>query len=555
MTVDDSKKFGYSVSDDEDYKNLKAWQYDSDALIQHSMRLGGIYEGILEAVQNALDSPDDRFEDYLRIDITIPFVNMPEYGEFIARVQDTGGSITKDFDGQIAGYIDFVRAISPKKEHRWGFGMGQYFNVGQKFVIVSMDDELIYRIPSVLNERGSPANGKYTVKSISESEKEKHGIYNKGTIITWTKPWGNATEINLMKLANKIRETFGWRMLEQQRTEIFINGVKLALPDILQGKEVGFICKLNPHEIKTPKGMIRVNPVVVGFIEKNSKGTGHLEVYAGGGYYYRKYKFAHKRFSGAISINEMTLDVSRTKVDDESMWLDLEQHIIEYTKHFPDIPLDDTVSEKQQKSMSEVLNKVLKRFNIPKLQILKLELEKKKRREVTGIVVDVGPIKGYPKSKEKDQTEIPLCDLCGHRQVKNTKGKRKGCECDCHIPRPKGPNEEHGVVILDENGISVMVEDAQDNQKDRSGIKLRLLPDPPESNPPLLELGSQGNLDIYEYNPLFKRLDLVKHTENIFPYLAHAIIDLEHPDAATEKSPGEYRKMIQDYTIGMLDDM
>jgi hypothetical protein len=540
-----------STNTDPDYQDLKVWQYDQDALIKQSINLGGPYEGILEAVQNALDSPMDRFHDYNRIDITIPQVDMPDYGKFIARVSDTGGSITKDFEGQIAGYISFIRAISPKKEHRFGVGMGQYFNVAPKFVMTSMDDALIYRIPNVLTSSGRPATGNWTQTVISPKSKEKYNIFSKGTVIEW---YGKTSELSPTKVGHLIQKTFGWRMLEQERTDVFINGMKLALPDSLKDKHVKFICKLNQHEVLTPKGMIKVNPVVVGFIYKNNKGTGHLEVYAGGGYYFKREKFAHKRFDGAIYIQEMPFDTSRHTITHESMWLDLERHIKEETKHFPDIPEDDSVTEKQHKSMSDVINRVLKRFNIPKLQILKFESDKKKRIEEKGTPIEDGILVGYQKHISQKPV-VQLCDLCGHYMVKNTRGKRKGCTCDCHIPRPKGPDKEHGTVIL-EGEIPVMIEeDNIQNRKERSELQVRLVKDSIGSNPPFLELLPDGYLDIHTGNPLFTRLDIVKHVENIFPFLANIVVDLEHPDAFTEQSPPEYRKLIEDYTIQMLDDV
>lgn len=374
------------VLTDNDYKCGKPWKYDEKSLVKRTIGLGGPYEGLLEGMQNAFDSPIDRLKDKLRIDVTIPLPDMAGYGRLIARIKDTGGSVTKDFGGRIQGYIDLIRAISPKDEHRFGIGMGQYFNISQTVVITSMDDKYIYRIPHFLNSEGLPETGDWTFDTISEETMEKYHIYAKGTMVEWFDPYGNVPVLSPVKLGHMIKKTFGWKMLEQENTEIFINGDKLEVPEELKGKKIRFICKLKRQEVVKPNGkVIKVDPVVMGCIEANSKGTGNLEIYADGGYYFNKEKFGHKRFGGFACIDAMPLDTSRHVVIHEAMWIDFYEHIIEETKHFPDVPTDDTVSEKQKKSLSDMVNKVIKQFNIPKLQIKKLEEQKKKRKEVLEI--------------------------------------------------------------------------------------------------------------------------------------------------------------------------
>lgn len=553
-----------SILTDEDYKSAKVWNFNQTSIARNLREQGGIYEGLLEGTQNGIDAPENPETDYNRIDITIPLLGDRDYKTVVASIRDIGGSVTKDTNGDILEFINQEKAISPKAikkgVRRYGEGMVQYGAVSSTQLLISQDREYIYRIPILLNNDGRPAYGKWSFHKITPETQAKYNIFHMGTLLLFLDPYEDMVDLDPMKLGRMIRQTFGWRLLLQPNTEIWINEtIKIDLPDYLKDKKVGFICRLKKAEITESNGQRRkVNPEVTGFIFGDPKGKGTLHVHAGG-YYIGEMKFADKRFSGAINIDEMPTDPSRRIMIHEGMKQDLENHIIEQTKHFPDIPMDnEEIGEKKHRSMTDLLNKILEQFNIPKLQIESYEAEKRKRIETFGDP-NADEFPGYRKPKERSTEEKPeeleMCDLCGHLK-KKSKRIRKKCDCKCHLPREKGPDKEVATAGTD-GDISIMVEEQEiEKTRKRSELALNFNPNA-EPEDKFVELRS-GYVGVNMNNPLFnplvvKEKNITKAIQNLLPFIASEIMDLKHPDALSTMPLDVFRKTQEEYTIKMME--
>jgi len=556
MTTEPRKS---SVLTDNDYRLAKTWTFNQASIARNIKNQGGIYEGLLEAVQNGIDSPLDPDNDYNRIDITVPLLGDKDYGVLVASVRDLGGSVTKDYGGSITKFINSEKAISPKSRkgiHRFGEGMIRFPSVSATQLIISQDKEYIYRIPILLDRDGIPAYGDWSFHKITPETQAEFNIFHMGTLVSFFDPYENMIDIDTMKLGKTIRQTFGWRLLLQPKTEIWINNIiKVDLPEYLRGRKPAFMCRLKRTKVTDSNGEQRVvDPEVTGFVFYDKDGRGVLHVHAGG-YYIGEVKYADKRFSGAINIDEMPTDTSRRVMIHESMKQDLEQHILEITKHFPDIPTGkEELGEKRHKSLTEIINKILDQFNIPKLQIENYEAEKRKRIEILGDPnADERP--GYRKpNPNPTPTVLKICDLCGHLNKKSRK-MRKKCSCECHIPRDRKPNEH--VSTVGENGnIPVLVEE-EDITKIKKHSQLDVKPTEGKPYERFIEIRT-GYVSINTKNPLFiplvlKEKNMNKAVKNIIYFLAGEMMDLKHPNALTEMTLAEFRKTEEDYVMKMID--
>lgn len=543
-----------SVLTDDDYRAQKTWTYNAENLARQTVNLGGPYQGILEAVQNALDSPKDPERDYNKIEITIPMLGDSEYKRVVARIRDLGESVTKLHNGNISGYINAEKAVSLKGNDRFGLGQSQYINVSPTILQISQDDNLIYKIPIFKNKDGLPTWGNYIVKPITAEYQKKYNIFHKGTVLEWYDPYENMPDLNPFKVGKEIQKTFGWKMMKYKNTEIYINDQRLEIHEDLRDHEIRWICNLEAQIVEYPNGKTeKVSPKVEGFIYYDKKGRGMLRTHAGGGYYIDNIRYAEKRFSGAINIIGMPIDVARRMMTHEAMKLDLEKHILELTKSYPDIPKEgEDITTKQEKGISNYLNKVLSPFNLPKKLIEKLEIERKKRIEEQGDPTG-DDYNGYPKPKPKDNY-VGECQLCGHFRIKNLNGVRAGCKCKCHIPRPKAIDKKK--KRAGENGDTTILREIEERNDKNKPKSLEIIPLRGRSEEdPLLELTSSGQLGYNPKNPLFKfyEMDNSKNYKAWHPHLTSLMMDFEYPQGMLEMGIQEFRKLEQQIEIKIME--
>ncbi len=551
MTTEQRKS---SVLTDDDYRVAKVWRFNPGAVARLVRDQGGIYEGILEAVQNAFDSPFDKYQDENPIIIKIPLLGDKEYRTLVASVHDFGAGITRDTEGQIQKFLNREKGLSPKPPEkgvrRFGIGMAQFPAVSATQIIFSRDREFIYRIPILQTDDG-PAYGDWTFHKITRDNEIKFNMFACGTRVEFVDPHENMIDIEPMKLAKMIRQTFGWRLMLQPKTTVTINEIiKVDLPEYLRDLKPRFICRLNRARIADPNGRIKVvDPEVTGEIYADQKGRGMIHVHAGG-YYIGEMKFADKRCSGAINIDEMPTDPSRRLMINESMKQDLEKHIVNEMKHFPDLPTDnDRFDEKKRQSMSELINKSLSQFNLPKLFKDQYKEQKRKRIEALGDPNTEGK-PGYPKPENKPPQELETCELCNHLKTKS-KRMRKKCDCPCHIPRKKGPDTKIGTASS-EGQISIMVEENDLlNEQISSQLQFKSVREEGER---LVRISS-GVIRVNELHPIFDTVFKDKASKgfrNMAHFLAGEVMDIIHPNALADMTLEEFRNTQERITTKII---
>lgn len=556
MTAQEPKKSNYIT--DEDRKVAKPWKYDQASVAKMVKEEGGIYEGILEAVQNAIDSPEDPDNDINRIDILIPTKADEQYDEVVAIVRDQGGSITKDYGGDIEKFLNATKAISPKPRRkgfkRFGQGMGQYSAVSQDQIIDSFDTKknVIYRIPIVQLPDGQLGYGHWIFEVATPEVQAKYELTQSGSDILFVNPYPDMPRPDPMLLARKIRDTFGWRLMLQPNTDLWINhGIHIDLPDWLKDKQPRFIRRLKRQKVDGKN----VDAEVTGVIYYDPKGKGILQVHAGGYYIGPFDTETNKRFSGAVNIDEMPTDRSRRVMIHEAMRLDFKEQMKEETKHYPDMPspTDEGLSEKNKKILTEGLNRMLEPFNLPKIFIENYKEQKRKREEQmrnpNGKTEN-----GYRKPEEKEPQELEMCELCDHLK-KKSKEMRAKCSCKCHETRPKGPDKEKKKVgdVGDTVCLTETI-DPEDLQK-RHEIKINFSDDPSPDRFVILRTGYvQVETKHDLFNPLVRddKKDMMKVLQNLAPFLATQIMDLKFPTALTDKTLAEFRKLEEDFITQMV---
>jgi len=562
MTTEPRKS---SILTDDDYKMAKTWKINQASVARYFRDQGGIYEGILEAVQNAIDSPHNVEIDFNRIDIKIPCIGDSDFKRLVFSVRDMGGSVTKDTNGDIQRFINAEKAISPKEQQvsrlRFGVGMYQFGAVCESQVIISQDKQFIYRIPILYDKDGMPAYGAWSIHTITKENQVKFNIFHEGTLIEGYDPFADAIDIEPMKLARRVQETFGWALMLQPKTDLWINEViHVDLPPYLKGHQAKFIARLKRTKITLPNGQrMVVDPEVTGFIHADSKGRGTLQVHCNR-YYVDEIKFADKRFSGAINIDGMPTDPARRIMKDEKMRIDLEEHIRNLTKHFPDIVSDSSeIGEKKARSIEEELNKRLEQFDLIKAQILQYETQKKNRIEAQGdLHGDAVP--GYRKQITEplsyEQRPELECPICHHKMIKSKKWMKR-CPCECHIRKPQGEPKERGRCGPD-GTTPVMIEDQKiENLKTKASLNM-VLDDKADPTTKLVTI-ADGVVNVATMNPLFKRYIHTKKSigseeflDNMAPFLATEIMTIKRPAAFTELSTTEFWQLHQSCLMAIL---
>src|ERR1041385_61088 len=225
-----------SVLTDEDLSVHKAWKLDTGGIFKNLQNLGeDVYDHILEAVQNAIDSARHPLTDPNTVSIIIP----PRDDSRILRVEDWGEGLTKKHD-RIEDFMEEAKGHSTKSyaagdTGQFGIGMTQYGGISYTAIFRSQDTEMVYYLPSRLNEDGVPEWLKHRQKPISSKWQDEFGIHHKGTIVDFYDPKEDGELIESKKLSMRIRESFGMRMIENKKLIIMVNNTMLDPPPFLKG--------------------------------------------------------------------------------------------------------------------------------------------------------------------------------------------------------------------------------------------------------------------------------------------------------------------------------
>lgn len=547
---------------DKDYEKLIAWELDNRNTINRLIEQGDKYDGIIEALQNAVDSPNDPYNDKNDIHVTIPCLGDAEYGELILRVVDQGASLLKEYK-TIHDFVYAKKSISPKGDldiGQNGQGMAQYQKISLTQRMTTRTDEMMYRffiVPSENEESRISYTTPIDHPILPQYEKE-FDMYEGGTMVEWFDAYEDASDIDVRKVVNKARETFGWRLMVASETRIIINRIPIEIPEYLAGheKDVKFFGRLGVRTITRDGIPKKVNPEVKGFIvEDKKKGSGKIVIHVKG------YRICEIESgidkAGTMYINcdqlHYILTPTRMGFTDDSFIEALKAFCRKEMRILPDIQDDTQKSErKEAKSLKEILSKGLGSYLERFMKHQKIQGIAKTKQQA---MIDPNGNDSAGYATATGTTLEPLeCELCHHKMYKSKKWMKK-CDCKCHIRKPLGPPVDTGTV--GENGTVDGRIEQTDDQEISKGFSVKFRD---KEGFPFMEVFTETRtLWICKKDRLYdfciRGVSPKLSAERTAPYMAEVAYNLEHPKAWQEEDYHTFMSNLHNYTLDILESL
>jgi hypothetical protein len=547
---------------DKDYINPIPWKLNNAGTFNRLIEQGDRYDGIIEGVQNPVDSPNDPYKDENEIRITIPLIDMPEYGELVMRIVDHGASLLKEY-AKIGDFINAEKSVSLKGEldiGQNGQGMAQYQKISMTQRITTRCDKtgMMYRffiIPSTNPEfrimYTVPEDGPIYLKE------DEWNLHHEGTMVEWFDKYEGSADIDVRKAINKIREIFGWRMMEVPNMKILVNDENVELPEYLEGRPRGrapFLGRLGNRMVSRDNIPHLVNPEVRGFaVVDKQKGRGMIVVHAKG------YKVAeiHSGLNkaGTLFINcdqlAWILTANRKGFNDDKFIEDLKVHCRLWMKDIPDMKDDTIKSErKEYKSVQEITSKILTPYIEKYAKHLRIGAQKNKKESML-VNPEGKDSAGYPTYPPKPPQVLKTCAICGHKMIKSDE-MREECKCKCHkANKPPVNTNVTGTENVSHDGKA----EGKDNKNTNKGFSTVYV----NTGPFMNFIKEIRCLNINKLDKLYKFcIKNVSHklqSERLAPYLAEIVMELEHPNAFIEDPYEKYIEQLHGYTIDILESL
>lgn len=363
------------------------WALDEGEMYQRMLESGtDVYEGILEAVQNSIDSilpPISELgnmtkeqADLLPNTISIVLSGQDEGNNTGLVIMDNGLSICKDYNYNIIKFIRAAKGKSPKSAHpysigRKGVGMFQLLQVAKKIRVVTCDlknNGCIYTFNIFIAKRNGKEYPHFSkdpeiVAATSENMK-RFGIQNNGTALYFEELNPDAKEITAKQIVDKIRLSFGLVMARKKNLRISVNDKYVSIPEQLvkhPEQHLQFIVDTkngNQFELS-------------GNIYPDEHGTGRLWIYAKGGQRTTEYPFAvpGRRCSGYVTSEEFKPTTDRKSIIENHEFKAAEAWIAEYVKRFEPVKMSDDrdMTDKKARTMAETNIAEALEFLLPKI--------------------------------------------------------------------------------------------------------------------------------------------------------------------------------------------
>jgi len=512
-----------TVTDD---REVIPWELDQVGLYKRLQNVGsGIYDHIMEVMQNSFDSTANPLTDPNRIEI-----NVPDNGDLVLSVCDHGLSLGKDYGGKVGNFLRAKKASSEKPSSnigRWGLGMIQYQNIAKMPVLITQTEELIYRI-AIEKRNGLPCYVSDDPCAITKSNQQKLGIFHRGTVAEFRGHLEGIPKIDAKKLDSKIAETFTVRMMQNPNIIIEINLKKVELPSFAKGHKLEHICNLK--QFKNEKNET-IKPEVIGFIHGDRNGIGELRIYIRG-MFVQKMNFGLRRCSGIINCDELQIDSARGRVVENDLFEDLHKRVSAEVEKFPEVESkDDKTDEKQYKKIESMFNDALAKLA---------------RLAPTGF--------GGNKDKTKiESTGDKGNEIFGYTVSEEPKEGRIIIEKEPHTRDPK----HQGTVSKTGTNKTKRLNDKEDERDQQPTIKMN--PRPIGDNMGLMRFDSANNILMIDqldrcydfvFKPKNKSINLIY--QRATPYLAN--IWMKEKEDITDMTLEEILRIQERYVTAMLED-
>jgi hypothetical protein len=421
-------KYGYSNND------LIPILLDQKSTMNRLIEQGDKYDAIIETVQNAIDSAKNPYTD--KNEIQIQFDPMAGNDEIVLSIRDNGASLLKEYS-TINDFVTAKKSISLKGHldiGQNGQGMVQMHAATQVQEIITMtgtniDNDHIYQFYMIKSlETDTESRLSFTQPipySVTQKNMEKLNIWKQGTLINFLKPHEGAEPIDPKIAINRIRDTFGWRMVQCPNMDItysvigkskeladgMIKAKSIEPPSYLKEKSAKdlnrFIGPLGKRLVHRDGIPIEINPMVKGFLVKEKSGKGDIVIHVMG------YKITtissgmQKRGTLYINCDELkyVLNPTRKGFTNAEIIEELANHCRREFRDCEDI-VTDKFDQRKEKSILQRINKMMSPLMTKWLKELK-----------TRIGEDKNPIDG-----------LPIKSLGNHRQT------NCGTGGDVHVP-------------------------------------------------------------------------------------------------------------------------
>jgi hypothetical protein len=428
MTQVTNSEYNYSK------KDLIPILLDQKSTMNRIIDQGDKYAGVIETIQNAIDSANDPYKDHNEIDIY--FNPHASNDDPFLIIRDKGASLLKQYNS-IDDFIHAKKSISNKGDLEIGIngqGMAQMHATSLVQQIITMtgnnlDTDHIFEFEMVPSrETDTESRISYTRPeqySVTINNMSKLRIYDRGTIVKFLYPHPEAEPINPKIAIDRVREIFGWRMVQCPNMKISYaiegknkrdnNGYlvykTIEVPSYLKGKTAKdvdhLIARVGTRTIHRDGIPKKINPEVRGFLVKEQSGKGDIVIHVMG---YRVCTVPSgelKKGTLYVNCNELKYILTPTRKDftDRETIEELINHCRREFRDCEDI-VTDKFNQRKEKSILQRINKMMSPLMTKWLKELK-----------TRIGEDKDPIDG-----------LPIKSLGNHRQTNCGNGG------DVHVP-------------------------------------------------------------------------------------------------------------------------
>ena len=420
----------------DDYSEAHEFQIDQIGVHKQLRNLqDSIYGYIMETIQNAYDSNDKGVHNVIEMKIG------HKEGEPDFEISDRGQSgITKDYGGEIDGFLDDMKATTEKWKrglNRKGIGMFQYTNIAPDVIITSMDHEMIYRIPMYVTPAGATAYGKVTRKPRKENYEHEFEIFHPGTIVSFYNRDPKAEAITERELIKNTSEKYALRIYDNRKlVTTIVNGKTVSPPAWIEAHPPRFLQRMRgSHEIR-------------GNLWFDEKGNGRIKIFQDG-YLVEETPIEPRQCSGYLEINILETNAGRTRFGkDNELWNDFKRRVQKLMQVFPRIQ-QEAQDEKHVKKVLDIAYDVLIFNKAPTAFGGSKEVTK---IETTGDRHD-SEIVGYPVSPEPDPDRniIQLTDTYTRNPENQTRIGEVGLDKVKKTGQEKGKRKENRALQFQEN--------------------------------------------------------------------------------------------------------